>query len=139
MPVWIKMGINKKVVPRTHARHQKAVKRVRSKLQKEKNPKMRSVLMSKFGDGMAQLRNKQVGNELPPIAVMPGVHARISNISQDDTWVEDEIITVGQKTIIRKKGESGSRCYEKMEKTQVSATRSGIISCADAAASCMER
>jgi len=129
VPVWIKMGISKKVVPRTHARHQRAVKRVRGKMMKTKSPKMRSVLMSSLGDGMAQLRNKQVGDEkfritvvlrqailhyfdeskkpvglqLPPIVVMPGVHARINNISKDGTWVEDEIIKVGQKTIIRKK------------------------------------
>ena len=131
VPVWIKMGISKKVIPRTHALHKKKVVRTRRALRKTTDPKMRSILMSSFGDGMTQLRNKQVGDEkfritvvmrqailhyfdeskkprgiqLPPIVVMPGVHARISNISPDGKWVEDEVIKVGQKTIIRNKNE----------------------------------
>ena len=63
VPVWIKMGISKKIVPSTHAKHQRMVKRSRAMLRKTRDPMMRSLLMSKFGDVMAQLRSKQVGDQ----------------------------------------------------------------------------
>jgi hypothetical protein len=37
VPVWIKMGISKKMVPRTHARHHKNVVRIRRKLRKKRS------------------------------------------------------------------------------------------------------
>jgi len=61
---------------------------------------LRQAIMHYFDEN-----KKPKGIQLPPIVVMPGVHARISNIGMDDTWVDDEIIKVGQKTIIRKKGD----------------------------------
>jgi len=42
VPVWVKMGISKKMVPRTHARHHKHVVRLRRKLRNTKDPKIRT-------------------------------------------------------------------------------------------------
>ena len=43
--------------------------------------------------------------ELPPVLVMYGVHCRISNISKDRRWLEDEDFYVGDERVLRKKGE----------------------------------
>ena len=44
-------------------------------------------------------------HELPPILVVWGVHARISNISKDRRWLEDEEFWIGDQHIVRRKGQ----------------------------------
>ena len=46
-----------------------------------------------------------VGNQLPPILIVPGVHCRLNNISEAGTWVMDEIFQYGDQQIIRKAGD----------------------------------
>ena len=43
--------------------------------------------------------------QLPPILISYGVHCRLSNISKDRRWIQDEELEVGGVRIVRKAGE----------------------------------
>ena len=40
-----------------------------------------------------------------PVLVLPGCHARLSNISEDGTWIEDEVFKAKGKHVVRKQGQ----------------------------------
>jgi hypothetical protein len=42
----------------------------------------------------------------PSLVVVGGTHARLSNISEDGKWVEDEVFIVGNERVHRRKGQS---------------------------------
>ena len=46
------------------------------------------------------------GIVLPGLLVVPGVHARLSNISEDGLWIESETFNVGNKEVRHIKGNS---------------------------------
>ena len=47
------------------------------------------------------------------LLIVPGVHARLSNISSGGTFIEDEQFDVGGKVTIRKKGSSAKGLMNK--------------------------
>jgi hypothetical protein len=61
----------------------------------------RQAVLNWFADGSASPTSMQI----PPILIVHGVHCRMSNISDDRKWLEDEEFTVAGHTVFRKKGQ----------------------------------
>ena len=59
---------------------------------------------------------KPVYHELPPILCTYGVHARLSNISMDGKWIEDEEFHVGGEVVVHRAGSSVGNIMEQWRK-----------------------
>lgn len=72
-------------------------------------------MLSAYGNPDAEV----LGSVGKGLLVIPGQWARLSNISEKGTWLRDEQFSVGDKTVVRKKGESVGRIllpYRKLRK-----------------------
>ena len=129
IPVWIKIGAMKQLYSKDELRSKKA----HEILEKDMNAPGERVVVSNEPDGMTQMRQLANGDldkfrvtletsqlvfsvmrptEQPkcvhgrPVLVMPGAHARLSNIDKNGNFIKDEFFVVGNKKVERRAGQS---------------------------------
>ena len=150
VPVWVHLGTDKRLVTAEEGAKMKAARLRRRNMKKSKHVAVAEDHHSVHG-GLTQMRGAAtsgqekfrvtflmrqvvhhyfdnardpVGNQLPRILIVPGVHCRLSNISEHGTWVMDEIFQYGDQQIIRKAGDKvDATIMKKVEGIEISKPR----------------
>jgi len=116
VPFWIKIGASKQLYSENELRRRS--KKAMTEKTDEEFTQLRSKAHSEADRFRVTLELVQVVRGYFDEAVEPkgeigksaliliGVHARLSNISDEETWIKDEHFTVGGKEVLRKAGQS---------------------------------
>ena len=136
VPVWLKPDSGRRLMPRRELQHAAAARKLRKRREfavkdgkqtaaAEDQPRTlvcaggeaansrsrwtlicRQIIRDYFSD------RDPVGMVDDSILVLPGVHARLDNISHDGTWIVEERFVVGEKLVVREAGSSAGNVMQ---------------------------